>query len=542
MSRSVTRRAVLASAGATAGVTLVGGVLQRSDAATGTTPIVGTRDGRVRGKTIGAVSAFKGIPYAAASGNGRFAPPGPVEPWTGVRDALECGAPCPQVNRDFPAWVDPKTPSEDCLYLNVWTPASTVLRSPLPVMVWLHGGGFSTGSGGLPIYDGSNLAAHGNVVVVTVNHRLNVFGYLHVGLLGEPFADAINLGQRDLIAALQWVRENIQAFGGDRGNVTIFGESGGGAKVGTLCAMPQARGLFHKAIVESGSSLDVNIPEHAEEVAEAVLKELSIPRAKLERLASVPTAHLEAAGDAVERRFRGLFAFQPVVAAPSLPQQPWDPQAPAQSDDVPMLIGTNADETAAFLPDMWHAPADDAELTRRLVDSTFGERLDSGQAARLIETYRAMDSGLDRLALLVQISTDRWMWRNAIVQSERKAARGRARVFMCEFAWKTPCFGRAWALHGIEIPFVFDNLYYGSAWDGKDSTASRAAADRNGRRFAIARSTVAAWSAFAHRGDPTNRSMPAWPAYEVTRRATMVIDATAHVVDDPRAAARRLMS
>src|ERR1035441_10484085 len=326
------------------------------------TKVVKTTNGDVQGLVKDGVQVLKGIRYGAAPvGPLRFMPPQRPKPWKGVADATEFGAPAIQMAppisaspaTDFgrqlatiyttPAEI--KIQNEDCLFLNVWTPGLGG-GTGRPVMVWLHGGGFAYGSGAWPIYDGANLAKKGDVVVVTVNHRLNVFGYLYLAQIGQlgndAYAKSGNAGMLDLVAALEWVRDNIEAFGGDPGNVTIFGESGGGGKVSTLMAMPGAKGLFHKGIVESGSTLRVGSREDANKAAERLVAQLGITPNRMDDLQKAPMDKLLAtmhsmAGSNAPR-------LGPVVDGRSLPRNPFDPDAPSITASVPMLIGTNRSE------------------------------------------------------------------------------------------------------------------------------------------------------------------------------------------------------
>jgi para-nitrobenzyl esterase len=495
--------------------------------------------GKIRGSRSGSVRSFKGIPYARnPSGLFRFRAPGPAPRWSGVRDATSYGSPCIQNNRDEANWQDPTPASEDCLYLNVWTAARDSQASK-PVMVWFHGGGYTSGSGGLPTYDGSHLAQTADVVVVTVNHRLNIFGYLWLGdLLPDHVSDG-NAGQRDLVAALRWVRANIALFGGNPDNVTIFGESGGGGKVSALLATPAARNLFHKAIVESGSQSFVSTREEATATTLDVLYALNLRRHDAAKLLTESPDRLLEASNLLEGK-KGILAFQPVVDWDLMPHQTWSPVAPEESVDIPMIIGSNSDEAAAFLPDMDKPLADDGVIRSRLKASLLSSPLSDPQFSDLLAGYRKLLPRAARLELAVAMATDLAMWNSAIHQAERKVSRRRAAVFMYEFTWKTPCFGGMWAIHGIELPFVFGNLIYGAAWDGADSDALRAAADPANRRSTLAQQAMAAWGAFAHTGNPTTASLP-WPAYDTEKRATLMLGPTTQVVEDPNRDRRRLI-
>jgi len=500
--------------------------------------------GSLKGRRASGVIVFKGIPYGGSvTGNGRFLQAPPVSPWPGVRNALDYGPPCIQNNTDYSAWIDPKPGAENCLVLNVWTPQITGKR---PVMVWIHGGGYSSGSGGLPIYDGAALARKGDVVVVTVNHRLNIFGYLHLAAFDQRYASSGNAGQLDLVQALQWVSKNIGAFGGDPGNVTIFGESGGGAKINALMAMPSAHGLFHKAVVESGSALTVEEPESAERTGRAVLDALGLSTKEVSRLQDVSAEKLLATyvrvsggGPSTEGAHH---PFGPVVDGISIPAQTWTPRAPEISRVVALLVGTNHDETAAFIDKgMYDPPADDTALRNRIKRAAvFSSPLSDDAVNSLISYYRKEMPSASRLDLLVRISTDVGMRRGAIEQAERQLALG-APVFMYEFDWRTPCFGGNWALHGIEIPFVFDNLDYGIAWDGHDTNAQRAAADPKGVRFRLADQTSGAWVAFACSGSPSHPGLPDWRPYTLAERKTMLLGGRCEVRSDPRRQDRLLI-
>lgn len=537
----LSRRSLLGRSARLGGALAAAVILGNRRGSAEASPTVETAGGKLRGAVADGIASFKGIPYGTAR---RFQPPTPVAPWAGIRDALAFGPPSVQNNADIGVWKDPVPGSEDCLVLNVWTPALRPTKR-LPVMVWIHGGGFESGSGGLSIYDGTRLAAMGEVVVVTINHRLNIFGYLYLGGLSERFASSANLGQLDIVAALGWVRGNIAGFGGDPESVTIFGESGGGAKISALMAMPDAKGLFHKAIIESGSMLRTGTVEEATRAATLALAELGLKPEQADRLLDVPADRLLAAYVGAQEKSRtmdlGRLAFAPVVDGATLPAQPWEPGAPAVSAEVPLLLGTNADETVYMLgltgtlPD----PRDDADLKRQVADYVHGAE---AELDRMIATYRAALPGASRQALLVAMTTDGWMWKNAVLQAERKAAQGRAPVFMYDFAWKTPCFGGRWALHGIEIPFVFGNLDYRIAWDEHDTPEARAEADPAGARFTLRDATIAAWTAFARTGNPSNGKLPDWPAYAGGSRATMVLDATSRLAKDPRPAIRRLVT
>jgi para-nitrobenzyl esterase len=406
-------------------------------------------------------------------------------------------------------------------------------------MVWIHGGAFLSGSGGLPLYDGGHLAEMGDVVVVTINHRLNVFGYLWLGDLVPSLAGDASPGQQDLVAALRWIRTNIAAFGGDPGNVTLFGESGGGAKIGSLLATPRARGLFHKAIVESGSQTFVHTREEATAVARFVMTGLGIDKPDAAILSAIPRKALFDVMKACQATL-GSHAFQPLVDGAFMPHQTWQDGAPPESAGIPMIIGTNQNEATAFLADMRCPVSDDTELHARASKAFGMPKLSDDQFATFLADYREVMPEASRLDVLVAMATDVWMWHSAIQQASDKVLQASGRVFMYEFAWKTPCFGGAWSLHGVEIPFVSGNLVYGTAWDGSDTDLIRSAADPQNDSRRLADDTMRAWSSFAHHGDPSTPRLP-WPAYDNRHRATMILDRNSRVENDPRAARRKLV-
>ena len=494
-------------------------------------PIVATRYGKLQGRTRNGVNIWKGIAYGAdTSGSNRFLPPQRPATWRGVRDAGSYGHPAPQVYRSpttfaYPAWVDAETQSEDCLCLNVWAPTMPA-SGPRPVMVWFHGGGYSRGSGGLPIYEGSHLAQQGEVVVVTVNHRLNIFGYAHVAKgADERFASAGNAGQLDLIAALEWVRDNIAGFGGDAGNVTIFGESGGGAKVSTLLGMPGAKGLFHKAIVQSGASTEVLATEQGDGVAERVFAHFSLKLGEVAKLQKVPTAALH---DCFLQLTGAQFA--PVLDGKAIPQQTWTPAAPPYAHAIPLLVGNTTDETAAFIDKVMLEPIPDEAALLAKLQRYGGRRLTQAeQAMALVTLYRAQMPGLTRTQLLVRITTDLGMWRNSLTLAERQHAAGGAPAYLYEFAWTTPCFGSEWALHALDIPFTFGNHDIGKSWDEQDSQALRDAADPEGRYRILGEQMIAMWTTFARTGNPSIAAVGDWPAYTPEHRHTLVLDGQPHL-------------
>jgi len=506
-------------------------------------PVVETASGRVRGLTSDGVHVFKGIPYGASTaGANRFMPPRKPEPWTGVRDALAYAGRSPQAaaNPQRPelatVWgpVDMLPVGEDCLTLHVWTPALD--NSKRPVMVWLHGGAFSYGSANSPRYDSTNLARRNDVVVVAINHRLNVFGHLDLSQIGgERFAQSGNAGILDLVLALEWVREHAARFGGDPGNVTIFGQSGGGGKVSALLAMPGAKGLFHKAIIQSGASVRFAERARTTRLADAVLKHLGLRADQLDALQALPLERLQEAvapAQATLPRPRhpllDRYNFGPAIDGSVLPNHPFDPAAPSVSDDVPMLIGDTKDESAIFL-----AP-DDAVWNRTTTEDDLGKRIASvaGDAAdRLLAYYKRRDPASAPSDRLITALTASNFGVRSVLLAERKAARARAPVWMYRFDWETPAFGgRLKAPHSVDVPFIFDTLH--RIGEQHQKPHAQVLADRVSKT----------WATFARNGDPGNETVPTWPAYIADRRATMLLDDACRVVDDPDGEVRPLWS
>lgn len=487
---------------------------------------VSTTCGKVRGLALGKVQAFRGIPYGAAtSGAARFLPPNRPQPGTGVRDAFELGHRAPQVSAGLipeVAAVDRSEPmGEDCLVLNVWTP-NPGDGQKRPVMVWLHGGGFSTGSSGFTIYDGANLARKHDVVVVGINHRLNVFGFLYFADMGgEKFANASNVGMLDIIAALQWVRDNIGNFGGDPGNVTIFGQSGGGGKVSTLLAMPAAQGLFHRAIAESGTAIKGVPPNDAIKSTEYILSKLGLKPNQLDELQKVSMEQLLAAMGSGGPAGNQALRLAPVVDGRTLPKDPFDPVAPEMSANVPLLIGSVATEIT-FLPNTPLDPMDDATLHERVKQAVRG--IDDAESGTLIAIYKKSEPKASNIDVFLRLASDNWMWGNVSTETERKAALGKAPVFAYYFDWRSPVRGgKLGAFHTLEIPFVFENVDVGSSMTGTGKD-----------RYALSDKMSATWVAFARSGNPNHNGLPRWPAFNAQERATMFFDNDCRVVNDPR--------
>jgi para-nitrobenzyl esterase len=511
----------------------------------GAAPVVETALGRLRGALAAGIYSFKGVPYGASTaGPNRFKPPPPPLPWSGVRDALFYAGRARQLpNRPQRRAVletllgppDATPEGEDCLTLNIWTKGLGD-GARRPVMVWLHGGAFAYGSGNRAVTDGANLARRGDVVVVSVNHRLNIFGFLHLcDIAGPEWAHSGNAGMLDIVAALRWVRDNIASFGGDPGRVTIFGESGGGGKVSVLLAMPEARGLFHRAVIQSGAALRVSTRERATALAEAALNELGLRPGECGRLQSLPAEQISAAiapaARAVGRSRWPLldrYDFGPVVDGGDLPRHPGEPEAPAIADDIPLMIGGTREESAFFLADddmVWNGTLDEAELRRR-VATVAGAETDPLLAAYCAALPQA--SPADRLIAALTGSS---FWIRSVLLAERYAARPRAPVYMYSLDWQSPAHGgRLKAHHAMDLPFVFDNP------DIPDTTAGAPGAR------ALAARIADTWIAFARAGSPDNPAIPSWPAYTTAERATMILDTDCHCERDPNREARLLWS
>jgi len=487
-------------------------------ASTVSNPVVETTTGKIRGFVHDRINGFKGIPYAASTeGTGRFMPPTRRKPWSNTLDCIDLGPRSPQYGPgeipEVAAMDTHEAMGEDCLRLNVWT-ASLNKNGKRPVMVWLHGGGFTSGSAGYIMYDGANLARKQDVVVVGVNHRLNVMGYLFLAELGgDRFKDAANVGQLDIIAALEWVRDNIGQFGCDPGNVTIFGQSGGAGKVSTLLAMPGAKGLFHRAIIQSGSALRATPRDRASKSAEALFAKLNMRPNQVEDLQKLPlNMLLEAA-----RGTQGL-ALSPVLDPRTLPADQFDPTAPAISADIPLLAGTVETEVT-FFPNTQLEPIDDVALRTAVKQAT---RANDAKVEELIGLYRKGRPGIGNTELLQILSSDNGMRTGVLTVAERKAAQ-KAPVYMYYFTWRSPVReGKLRTFHTLEIPFVFQNIDESKSMTGFGED-----------RYALADRMSAAWAAFARNGNPNAKGLPGWTPFKAETRATMILGNDCHVVNDP---------
>ncbi len=503
--------------------------------------VVETTSGKIRGAEVEGTLAFKTVPYAASTaGANRFRPPQPPPPWTAVRDCTQFMGHAPQIGlrpatrpelEDFSGASDPSPETEDCLTLNVWTPGCQPTAGR-PVMVWFHGGAFAYGNANSPRTRGSRLALQNDVVVVSVNQRLNIFGHLDLSETGgEQFRHSGNAGTLDMIAALQWVRDNITAFGGDPAIVTVFGESGGGAKVSTLLSMPAAKGLFHRAIIQSGAAVRLRTRDRALALTQCVLRHLGSP--SIQALQTLPASTLlaaikpaEAALGASPTPLFDRYPFGPVVDGDVLPAQPFDPVASDIVPEVPLLIGDMKTETANFLAvvdPVWDRSLSEAELRRRT------EAIAGAHTGRILELYGQLYPNLNPAERLIAITTDCNFRIRSLVLAQRRAALRRGPVWMYSFDWETPVLGgRLKAPHAMDVPFVFNTLDLTNATGGSPATQ------------ALAETMSGVWAAFARRGRPDHPAIPAWPSYDPQDRATLVFDTVCRIQHDPSGEQRRL--
>ena len=481
------------------------------------------RGGRIVGVREQGVHVFRGVRYGADTHTRRFRPALIETPWRGARDAFEYGAATPQTGDEGPG-------SEDCLFLNLWTPA---LRDggKRPVLVYLHGGGFNNGSGSSPLYDGSRLCTRGDVVVITLNHRLNAFGYLHLAdIAGPGFAASGNVGQLDLVQALQWVHQHAAEFGGDAGNVTVFGQSGGGAKIATLMAMPAARGLFHRAWTMSGQQVTAAGPRAADGRARIFMDTLGIKPDAFEKLLQRPAQELLAglkARDPSRVEDSALY-FGPVMDGDVLPRHPFWPDAPSQSAGIPMVIGNTRDETRAFLG---NDPANfslgwDA-LPQRLRTQQFVD-IDPDV---VVAEYRRLYPHYTPSEVFFAATTAGRSWRGAVAELEVRARAG-SNTWAYQLDWypqDVDVDGKRRAFHTLDIPLVFDNIAQPGSRAGTSAQAQR-----------VADAMSASLLAFARTGDPRTGATSDWSPYSLPKRETLVFGATPELQDDPRGGERAL--
>jgi para-nitrobenzyl esterase len=486
-----------------------------------------TAFGRVRGTEVRGIKVFKGIPYGASTGgSNRFMPPANPAKWTGVRDTLAYGTvfpqrePAPRREADEQGAGQGARESEDSLVLNVWTPAIDD-GGKRPVLLWCHGGGFNTGSGAAPVNDGTNLGLRGDVVTVTVNHRLNVLGYTYLGeVLGADFAQSGALGVQDIVHALKWVRDNIAQFGGDPGNVTIIGQSGGAQKVSTLLTMPAAKGLFHRAVVMSGSALQLVDREQGARVTRELLAQLGLTKPSIADLQALPVDRLMTAYFATVAKLSASNlgrGFVPTVDGAAVTQHPFHPTASAVSPDVPVIFSSTSGEATFRAADALYT-LDEAGM-RKALEPRVGAKTDS-----LVALYRKLYPGSTPSDLYFRIASDQQYGGNAMKAAERRAALGRGPAYLYYWTWESPAEGGKYrAQHTIDIPFFFDNVQASRLTSGAPD--AQALADKVSEMFL----------AFMRTGDPNTpkSKLPAWPKFEPKNRPTMVFSATPKLENDP---------
>ncbi|WP_027066078.1 carboxylesterase/lipase family protein [Maribacter sp. Hel_I_7] len=491
-------------------------------------PATTTEFGQIRGYIHNDITTFKGIPYAQAK---RFEAAVNPTKWEGIKSTTMYGPVAPLLNpttaiQDESEFVfdhDWGFPNEDCLSLNVWTPQATTAKKR-PVLFWIHGGGFTTGSSHeLPSYNGENLAKKGDVVVVSINHRLNVLGFLDLSAHGEKYKHSANNSILDMVKALEWVKNNIENFGGDPNNVTIFGQSGGGAKVTTLMAMPKAKGLFHKAINQSGSFRTAMLEkEDTQAIATETLKILGLNTTNVDSIQNIPFEVLaEASGKALKVVGAQMKAAgKPVIGfglnwGPSrdgtdLPYQLSSKEALAVSKDIPFLIGTAKNEFAPFA-NMRFVGASDETIMKHIKD-TYKDKADAYVKA----VKKAYPNDTEAKDLL---DVDTMFRPGAVQEANDKSGLNGAPVYMYLFTWQSPVFdGKYKALHCMELPFVFDNINLANKMTGGGEEAHQ-----------LADKMSSAWLNFAKTGNPNHAGLPEWPAYNSNNTATMHFDVTCEV-------------
>jgi len=481
-------------------------------------PQVEVASGKLRGRVRGEVAEFLGVPYGADTRPVRFQPPQPAAAWKGTRDALSYGPACPQGSGG-------ENQSEDCLVLNVWTPTLDKAAKK-PVLVYIHGGGYSGGSGSSPVTDGAELARRGDAVVLTLNHRLNVFGHLYLAKLrDERFARSGNAGLLDLVLALTWVRDNIAAFGGDPDCVTVFGQSGGGGKIACLMAMPAAKGLFHRAWTMSGQQVTAQGPKGATARAKAVIELLG---STAEGLSDLATAQVLGGLAARDPSIVGTRVYWgPVLDEASLPVHPFWPDAPKQSSAIPMVMGNTREETGSLIA--MGDPSVFALTWEMLPAKLEGAMVTDIDVAGVIKIYRELFPQITPPQLFIKATTAGRSWRAQVIEAEARAReQGPTWVYQLDFADPREG-GKFGAHHTLDIPLVFANTAKPEAETGDGAYAQKAAATMSD---ALLR--------FARTGDPSGGQLGAWPRYDLAKRATMLFDVESRLENDPRKAEREL--
>ena len=493
--------------------------------------IASTASGKVQGLEKDGVLQFRGIRFATAA---RFQPPQPVEPWDDVFDATRFGPILPQNPSGLETMLgksDTTPTDEDALFLNIFTPALD--DGARPVLVWIHGGAFTAGAGSIPWYSGSNLARKGDAVVVTINYRLGVFGYLHLeSLLGGAFAGTGNNGTRDQVAAIEWVRDNIAAFGGDPGNITLFGESAGGMSIATLLGVPGVPAMIRNAIPQSGAADAVKDLDTAYEVADAILQQLGLSSSGADSLLELPVDALLAAQAAATAKLVNTGAlrlpFAPVVDGVVLPRHPRETVRAGGAKDVHVVVGTTSDEYRLFsLMDRAQGPLDPGKLRGRIAKVIGSDRADDA-----IAVYRDEQPGLSSDDLWNAFATD-WIFRIPAIRLTEAQSAHQVDTYMYLFTYASTAFdGALGACHAIDVPFVFDNL------DRRGVNVLLG--DLTDETHRLARATAGAWLAIARNGVPAHDELPEWPRYSTSSRAVMELGRSPRVLDDPGSGARQL--
>jgi len=485
-------------------------------------PTASLTSGRVDGRFVPVaagqrVREFLGVPYGADTGPRRFLPPRPMAPWRGGRDATAYGPACPQGAGDAGQ-------SEDCLVLNVWAPEHRA-AAKRPVLVYIHGGGYTSGAGDSPLTHGARLAARGDVVVITLNHRLNLFGHLHLAsVAGADYAASGNAGLLDLVLALEWVRDNVAVFGGDPGNVTLFGQSGGGAKIACLMAMPSAKGLFHRVWTMSGQQVTVQGPRAATARARAAMEQAGL---SLDQLLAAPADKLLAALNARDPTIANARIYWgPVLDEATLATHPFWPEAPALSANIPMVMGNTREETGSLI-----ARSDPAIFD--LTWDTLPARLERDMVSDVdvhaaIKLYRDLYPELPPAQVFLRATSAGRSWRAQLIEAEARARQGAPTwVYQLDYPSRGSG-GRFGAYHMLDIPLVFANTHEASADTGDDAQA-----------HAMSATMSDALIRFARTGNPNGGALPTWPHYDLAARHTMMFDTHTRVEPDPRGEERR---
>jgi len=495
-------------------------------------PVATTAAGKVSGRVENGINVFRGIPYGEDTQKTRFKAPLPVTAWSGVKECVEWSTRTPQLTVDrggggeragFHLPPDKGEQSEDCLHVNVWTPG---LRDgkKRAVLFYIHGGAYNNGTANCDLYDGNRLCHRGDVVVVTVNHRLNAFGYMYLGDLGgKEYADSGNAGMLDLVLALKWVQKNIAEFGGDASRVLIFGQSGGGAKCATLMAMPAAKGLFHRVLTMSGQQVTGKPTVIANEVAKDVLDKLGVKYDQLDALQTLPMEKIQEAA-------RVSSAWLPVRDGGALPRDPFDPDAPGISAEVPMILGNTHDETVTSAAGRtgvltWEQAPD-------ALKNSVGQYLGSYTPEEIIRRYREIYPDRDAAHIVVAAAVAFRAWPGQVIEADRRAAdaKSQARTWVYRMDWQAPFPGH-WAIHTIDLPFVFDNVALAPGMCG-------ASPEEQAMAQPLATRMSEMLIAFAKTGDPNCKDVPHWPSYDLKDRNTMIFDNETRVERDPRGAER----